>query len=137
MTTRTVACQAPLSMGFPRQEYLSGLPFPSPGDLPNPRVKPRSPALATPTPVGQSIRNRAAQQEVSSALLLPMACITTRIIPLPKSMEKVSSMKPAPGAKKAGDYCCTIFVIYCECLHLTDFALCGLFYRVNLVFPNN
>ena len=35
----TVAHQAPLSMGFPRQEYWSGLPFPSPGDLPDPRIK--------------------------------------------------------------------------------------------------
>ena len=41
----TVASQAPLSMGFPRKEYWSGLPFPSPGDLPNPRIKPQSPAL--------------------------------------------------------------------------------------------
>ena len=41
----TVARQALLSMGFPRQEYWSGLPFPSPGDLPNPGIKPRSPAL--------------------------------------------------------------------------------------------
>ena len=41
----TVACQAPLSMGFSRQEYWSGLPFPSPGDLPNPGIEPRSPAL--------------------------------------------------------------------------------------------
>ena len=39
----TVACQAPLSMGFPRQEYWSGLPFPSPGDLPKPKIKPKSP----------------------------------------------------------------------------------------------
>ena len=39
------AHQAPLSMGFSRQEYWSGLPFPSPGDLPNPGVEPRSPAL--------------------------------------------------------------------------------------------
>ena len=39
-----VACQAPLSMGFSRQEYWSGLPFPSPEDLPDPGVKPRSPA---------------------------------------------------------------------------------------------
>ena len=38
--------QAPLSIGLPRQEYWSGLPFPSPGDLPNPRVEPTSPALA-------------------------------------------------------------------------------------------
>ena len=38
-----VAYQAPLSMEFSRQEYWSGLPFPSPGDLPNPGIKPRSP----------------------------------------------------------------------------------------------
>ena len=40
-----IACQAPLSMGFPRQEHSSGLPFPSPGDLPNPGIEPRSPAF--------------------------------------------------------------------------------------------
>ena len=40
-----VACQAPPSMGFSRQEYCSGLPFPSPGDLPHPGIKPRSPTL--------------------------------------------------------------------------------------------
>ena len=44
--TRTVACQAPLSMGFPRQEYWSGLPFPSPGDFPDPEIEPTSPTLA-------------------------------------------------------------------------------------------
>ena len=42
-TTWTVAHQAPWSMGFPRQEYGSGLPFPSPGNLPNPGIKPTSP----------------------------------------------------------------------------------------------
>ena len=41
----TVAHQAPLSMGFSRQEYWSGLPFPSPGDLPDPGIEPRSPEL--------------------------------------------------------------------------------------------
>ena len=40
-----VACQAPLSMGFPRQKYWSGLPFPFPEDLPNPGIKYVSPAL--------------------------------------------------------------------------------------------
>ena len=45
MTPWTVAHQAPLSRGFSRQEYWSGLPFPSPGDLPDPGIKPRSPAL--------------------------------------------------------------------------------------------
>ena len=42
---RAVACQASLSMGFPRQEYWSGLPFPSPGDFPDPGIEPASPAL--------------------------------------------------------------------------------------------
>ena len=45
MTPWTVACQALLPMGFSRQEYWSGLPFPSPGDLPNPGIEPGSPAL--------------------------------------------------------------------------------------------
>ena len=40
-----VACQAPTSMGFFRQEHWSGLPFPSPGDLPNPGIKLKFPAL--------------------------------------------------------------------------------------------
>ena len=39
-----VACQVTLSMGFPGKEYRSGLPFPSSGDLPNPGIKPGSPA---------------------------------------------------------------------------------------------
>ena len=41
----TVAHQAPLSLGFSRQKYWSGLPFPSPGDLPDPGIEPGSPAL--------------------------------------------------------------------------------------------
>ena len=45
-TPWTVAHQAPLSLGFSRQEYWSGLPFPSPGDLPNPGIEPGFPALA-------------------------------------------------------------------------------------------
>ena len=44
-TLWTVAHQAPPSMGFSRQEYWSGLPFPSPGDLPNPGIEPKSPTL--------------------------------------------------------------------------------------------
>ena len=46
----TIACQAPLSMKFSRQEYWSGLPFPIPGDIPNPGIEPASltsPALAS------------------------------------------------------------------------------------------
>ena len=44
-TPWTIAYQAPPSMRFSRQEYWSGLPFPSPGDLPYPGIEPRSPAL--------------------------------------------------------------------------------------------
>ena len=55
---RTVARQSSLSMGFSRQEYWSGLPFPSPGNFPDPGVEPRSPALAdsffTSEPPGKS-----------------------------------------------------------------------------------
>ena len=51
------ACQAPLSMGFSRQEYWSGLPFLPPGDIPDPGIKALSPALAggffTPEPSGK------------------------------------------------------------------------------------
>ena len=42
----TVACQTPLSLGFPRQEHYSGLPFPSPGNLPQTGIEPTSPARA-------------------------------------------------------------------------------------------
>ena len=59
MTPWTVAYQAPLSMGFSRQECWNGLPFPSPGDLPDPGIELRSPALqadALPSePPGMSI----------------------------------------------------------------------------------
>ena len=45
VTPWTLALQAPLSVEFPRQEYWGGLPFPSPRNLPNPRIKLRPPAL--------------------------------------------------------------------------------------------
>ena len=46
LTLWTIACQAPLFMGFSRQEYCSGLPCPPPGDSHNPGIEPASPALA-------------------------------------------------------------------------------------------
>ena len=56
-TPWTAAHQAPLSMEFSRQEYWSGLPFPPPGDLPDPGIEPASSALAggffTPEPAGE------------------------------------------------------------------------------------
>ena len=49
VTPWTIAYQAPPSMGFSRQEYWSGLPFPSPGDLPNPGIEPKSPTFQADT----------------------------------------------------------------------------------------
>ena len=49
----TVTCQAPLSMEFSRQEYWSGFPFPSPGDLSDPGIEPRSPTLQADYVYGQ------------------------------------------------------------------------------------
>jgi len=46
VTPWTIAHQTPLSIGFPRQEYWNGLPFPCPGDFPDPGIEPTSPALA-------------------------------------------------------------------------------------------
>ena len=71
-TSWTVARQTPLSMGFPRQEYWSVLPFPSPGDLSNPGLEPWSPALqadflpSEPPGIGnpnQKVKNQPAVQE--------------------------------------------------------------------------
>ena len=66
MGSWTVALQAPLSMEFSRQEYWSGLPFPPPGDLPDPGIKPTSltsPSLAgrffTTQPPGKPLLNNA------------------------------------------------------------------------------
>ena len=59
VTPWTVALQVPLSKGFPRQEYWSGLPLPSSGDLPDPGIEPESPELAggffTLEPPGKSL----------------------------------------------------------------------------------
>ena len=69
VTPCTIAYQVPPSMGFSRQEYWSGVPCPSPGDLPNPGIEPRFPALqadALPSePPGKSKRdiNKAKQEE--------------------------------------------------------------------------
>ena len=48
VTPGTVAHKSVLSVGFPRQEHWSGLPFPSPGDFPDPEIKPTSPAPLNP-----------------------------------------------------------------------------------------
>ena len=62
-TPWTVAYQAPPSMGFSRQEYWSGLPFPSPRDLPDPGIEPRSPAFQADALKGKIHSNTSLPQE--------------------------------------------------------------------------
>ena len=80
-TSWTVAHQALLSMGFPRQVYWSGLPFPSLGDLPDPGIKPRSPALAgrfVPTePPGKPVNSVIHRQFPRSILVLWLRTVSS------------------------------------------------------------
>ena len=69
-TPWSVAHQVPPSMGFPRQDYWSRLPFPSPGDLSNPGIKPESPALAS-EPVGLT-RKEKKQQRLMNILSMEL-----------------------------------------------------------------
>ena len=68
-TLWTLVCQTPLFMGFPRQEYWSGLLFPSSGDFPDPGIKPRSPALWADALLSEPPRNTSHLQRFSLALL--------------------------------------------------------------------
>ena len=81
----TVAHQAPLSVEFSRQEYGSGLPFPTPRDLPSPRIEPTSPALADGFFITES--------HLSSNLgtLQPESCSCSILI-----TNKLSSISPSP-----------------------------------------
>ena len=72
VTLWTVACQDPLFMGFPRQEYWSGLPFPAPGDLPNPGMEPMS--LTSPAMAGEFFTTAAAAAAAKSLQSCPTPC---------------------------------------------------------------
>ena len=63
-TPWTVVCQAPLSMGFPRQEYWSGLPFPSQEDLPDPGIPALASGFFTPEPPGKSSERTASTKQM-------------------------------------------------------------------------
>ena len=69
VTPWTIAYQAPLFMGFSRQEYWSGLPFPPPGDLPDPGIEPGSPALQADTLPSEPPRKPSNLAEQFSILL--------------------------------------------------------------------
>ena len=75
VTPGTVAYQASPSMGFSREEYWSGLPFPSPGDLPDPGIEPRSPALETDALTSKPPGKKKTKQVPDKPLLYAMALL--------------------------------------------------------------
>ena len=111
-TLWTAVCQAPLSMGFSRQEYWSGLPFPSPEDLPDPGIRPASPvslalqadSLLTQSPgkwvswaslVAQTVKNSPAVQETQVQLeedFFVLSLQLPEILPFPSPGDL-----PSPG----------------------------------------
>ena len=83
VTPWTIAQRSPLSMGFFRQEYWSGLPFPSPGDLPSPGIKPGSPALKADSLLtkylsGNLVRDSFPPHFSSLSLNLPLDALPSR-----------------------------------------------------------
>ena len=78
MTSRTVARQPPLSIGFSRQEYWSGMPFLPPGDLSDPGIKPESPALA-----GRFFTISTTWETLSSLDIVSIVCINQSQSPNP------------------------------------------------------
>ena len=69
-----VAHQVPPSIGFYRQEYWSGLPFPSPGDIPDPGIKPRSPVLQADTLTSEPLGKPKARVVVKTVILVLLMC---------------------------------------------------------------
>ena len=99
MTPRTVACQAPLSMGFLRQEHWSGLPFLSPGHLPDPGIEPTSLAL----------------QVDSSALrhlTLSSTAIQYALVGYPVKYSRDDTLS----------FLSSVFLYHCELLRVTQFS---------------
>ena len=100
MTPCTVTLQAPLSMGFSRQEYWSGLPFPPPGDLPNSGIKPRSCVLQVDSllsePPGKPKNTGMGSQPLPSPGDLP----NPGIEPRSPALQGVSLLVKPPGKPK-------------------------------------
>ena len=111
-TPWTVVYQAPPSMGFSRQEYWSGLPFPSPGDLPYPGIEPGSPTLQADTltsePPGKPncgiARERKKKRELSCKKLQPKAlpgCSQNK--GLSEYQRRASQLQIGPCPARGGD----------------------------------
>ena len=88
----TVACQTPLSMEFPRQEYCSQLPFPSPGDLLDPGIKSISPALA-----GGSFTTEPPGKPLDSSVQFSLSVVSDSLRPHESQHARLPCPSPTPG----------------------------------------
>ena len=102
-TPWTAAPQAPLSMGFPRQEYWSGLPFPSPGDLPHLGIEP-------PSPVSPALQADSLPAEPSGKHYFAVLQIS-----LMSSL--IRNMEQQAGSKEEKEY---VKAVYCHPAYLTS-----------------
>ena len=78
----TVAHEAPLSMEFSRQEYWSGLPFPSPGDLPNPGIEPGYPALQADSLPSEPPGKSASTWRLILVFVVECVCLMMSLLPV-------------------------------------------------------
>ena len=92
MTLWTVACQAPLSMGFSRQEYWSGLPCPPPGDLPDPEIEPTS--LMSPALAGRFFTTNATWEVPGVRLAGPSSPLAIFMVALSRLFKLLESVFP-------------------------------------------
>ena len=95
-TLWTVAHQAPQSMGFSRQEYWSGLPFPSPGHLPDPGIKPKSPTLQADALTSEPPGKPMAESEEELKSLLMKVKVESEKVGLKLNIQKSKIMASGP-----------------------------------------
>ena len=111
-TPWTVAYQAPPSMGFSRQECRGGLPFPSPGGLPDPGIKPRSPTFqadALPSeppgkPPFNALNHYQNQPRLSNECILNKQSLNLYSYPHPQWWSKCSRVYSLGGSREVTDY---------------------------------
>ena len=95
-TPRSVAHQAPLSMGFPRQECWSGLPLPSPGGLPNAVLKPES--LVSPALAGEFLTTSATWEDHIYSVQFSCSVVSDSLRPYELQHARLPCPSPIPGA---------------------------------------
>ena len=123
-TPWTVAYQAPLSMGFSRQEYWSGLPFPSPGDLPDPGIEPRFPALQgdsllSEPPAAKAVREAGTQQKARLISLSDNVGKKRTVSISPTSSSRRENLK---AGKKSLQLAIQRLTSYCPLVNLIDLS---------------